>query len=118
MNATTGQLAAKVWDQAHVVVEATELADQLGTESAEITRAVAMADMNRALDAMSIGDVQSFDDIRALAWFANWQMTTALTSIEPDIIRNAVMRSQIAVRRLAEEMNAADLKPPSTEPIA
>jgi hypothetical protein len=38
MNATTGLLAAKVWDQAHVVVEATELAHQLGTESAEITR--------------------------------------------------------------------------------
>ena len=81
MNATTGLLAAQVWDQAHVVVEATELAGQLGTESAEITRVVAMADMNRALDAMSIGEVKTFDDIRALAWFANWQMPPKSPSI-------------------------------------
>lgn len=118
MNARTGQLATEVWDQAHVVVEATELADQLGTESAEITRVVATADMTRMLDAMSIGYVQTFDDIRALAWFANWQMTAALSGTDADLIRNAVIRAQIAVRRLAEELNAADLKPPTREPMA
>lgn len=118
MTESTMSIANEIWKQAHLVAEAVERAEADCTESAEVERATLTEDMAKLLDDMPQGAVRTFDDIRALAWFAQRQMTAALTSTDADVIRNAVMRAGVALERLATELNATGLKPPTPEVIA
>lgn len=118
MTDTTMSIAADIWKQAHLIAEAGERVDQSRTEAAEVEHAILTATMSELLDSMPGGAVRTFDDIRALAWFAQRQMSAALSGTDADVIRNAVMRAGIAVERLATELNAMGLMPPSPEVLA
>lgn len=115
MSESTMTIAAEIWKQAHLVAAAVEHMEASPSEAAEVEHATLTDDMAKLLDAMPSGTVRTFDDIRALAWFAQRQMSAALTGTDADTIRNAVMRAGIAMERLATELNATGIMPPSPE---